>query len=62
MHLQAAVPNGWRVEYHYVMWKCGDILFDGTIDPEGGWVTMPDTPGLGLEPKWDALKEYEEKV
>ena len=60
MHLQAAMANGWRIEYHYVMWKCGDMLFDGTVGPDKGWTTMPETPGLGLEPKWDAFKEYEE--
>jgi L-rhamnonate dehydratase len=60
MHLQAAMANGWRVEYHYVMWKAGDILFDGTIGPNKGSVTLSERPGLGLEPKWDALKEYQE--
>ena len=60
MHLQAAVPNGWRIEYHYVMWKCGEILFDGCVGPQQGWTTMPLTPGLGLIPKWDALNEFEE--
>jgi hypothetical protein len=24
-------------------------------------VTLPETPGLGLEPRFDALKEYEEE-
>ncbi len=60
MHLQAAVPHGWRIEYHYVMWKCGDMLFNGTVGPERGWTTMPERPGLGLEPNWDALKEWQE--
>jgi L-alanine-DL-glutamate epimerase-like enolase superfamily enzyme len=26
-----------------------------------GWVTLSETPGLGLEPRFDALKEFEEK-
>ena len=60
MQLQAAVPNGWRIEYHYVMWKCGEMVFDGCVGPQQGWTTMPDTPGLGLEPKWDALAEWRE--
>ncbi len=60
MHLQAAMANGWRVEYHYVMWKAGDTLFEGTIGPDKGTVTLSERPGLGLEPKWDALKEYQE--
>ena len=60
MHLPAAMANGWRVEYHYVMWKVGDTLFEGTIGPDKGMVTLSERPGLGLEPKWDALKEYQE--
>ena len=60
MHLQAAVANGWRVEYHYVMWKCADLIFDGTVDPQRGWATLPEEPGLGLEPKWEALAEWQE--
>ena len=60
MHLQAAMANGWRVEYHYVMWKYGEMLFDGTAGPERGWVTLPERPGLGLEPRWDALSEWQE--
>ncbi len=60
MHLQAAVPNGWRVEYHYVMWKCGEMVFDGCVGPRQGRTTMPESPGLGLEPRWDALAEWEE--
>jgi len=60
MHLQAAMANGWRVEYHYVMWKCGEMIFNGCIGPDKGWTTMSETPGLGLEPRWDALKEWQE--
>ena len=25
-----------------------------------GWTIMPEASGLGLDPKWDALKEYQE--
>jgi L-alanine-DL-glutamate epimerase-like enolase superfamily enzyme len=41
------------------MWKAGDILFDATIGPDKGTVTLSKRSGLGLEPKWDALKEYQ---
>ena len=61
MHFFAAVPNGWRVEFHYVMWKVGETIYQNPPVPARGWVTLREDPGLGLEPRWDALKEYEEK-
>jgi len=60
MHLQAAVANGWRVEFHYLMWKVGDTIYKDPPGPEKGWVTLTEQPGLGLEPKEDVLKEYQE--
>ncbi|HWX76098.1 MAG TPA: mandelate racemase/muconate lactonizing enzyme family protein [Candidatus Acidoferrales bacterium] len=61
MHLQAAMANGWRVEFHLDMWKVGEAIYKDPPAPDHGWVTLTETPGLGLEPRWDALKEYEEK-
>ena len=61
MHLQAAVANGWRVEFHFEMWGIGDKVYKEPPAPVNGWVTLPETPGLGLEPRFDALNEYEEK-
>jgi L-alanine-DL-glutamate epimerase-like enolase superfamily enzyme len=61
MHLQAAMANGWRVEFHFEMWGVGDRIYKEPPAPEQGWVKLPETPGLGLEPRWDALNEYEEK-
>lgn len=61
-HLQAAVPNGWRVEYHVPMWITGDTFFKGAPQPERGTVTLSDKPGLGFDPNDAALKEYEEKA
>lgn len=58
MHLQAAASNGWRVEFHYLMWMTGNILYKNPPQPEKGFVTLTEQPGLGLEPKVDALKEY----
>jgi L-alanine-DL-glutamate epimerase-like enolase superfamily enzyme len=57
-HLMGAVANGWRVEFHMIMWFVGDTIFDGAPRPEAGWVTLPERPGLGFEPKEDALREY----
>jgi L-rhamnonate dehydratase len=61
MHLQAAAANGWRVEFHYTMWKAGETIFKDPPKPEKGWVTLTEQPGLGLEPKEDVLEEYLEK-
>ncbi|MDQ1280256.1 MAG: Mandelate racemase/muconate lactonizing protein [Thermoproteota archaeon] len=59
-HLQAAMSNGWRVEFHYLMWKVGEIIYKDIPKPERGWVTLTEKPGLGLEPKTEVLKEYQE--
>jgi len=61
MHLHAAMSNGWRVEFHFEMWGVGDKIYKEPPAPHDGWVTLAETPGLALEPRWDALKEYEEK-
>jgi len=61
MHLQAAMANGWRVEFHVDMWKVGEAIYQNPPAPDHGWVTLAETPGLGLEPRLEALKEYEEK-
>lgn len=58
MHLQAAVSNGWRVEFHYLMWKVGETIYKSTPEPKEGFVTLSEEPGLGLEPKREVLKEY----
>lgn len=59
-HLHAAMANGWRVEFHFEMWGVGDRIYQEPPAPVNGWVTLPETPGLGLEPRWEALQEYEE--
>lgn len=56
-HLIAGVANGWRVEFHVPMWVTGEIIFRDPPKPVRGTVTLPDRPGLGLEPNEDALRE-----
>jgi L-alanine-DL-glutamate epimerase-like enolase superfamily enzyme len=60
MHLQAAMANGWRVEFHYPMWKAGEMIYKDPPGPHGGATTLTEKPGLGLEPRFDALAEYQE--
>lgn len=56
-HLIAAVANGWRVEFHYLMWMTGNMIYQDPPQPEAGWVTLPERPGLGLEPKEEVLRD-----
>ncbi len=58
MHLQAAASNGWRVEFHYLMWQTGNIIYRNPPQPVKGNVTLTEDPGLGLEPNREALNEY----
>jgi L-rhamnonate dehydratase len=58
MHFQAAVSNGWRVEFHYLMWKVGDKIYKNPPQPVKGFVTLTEEPGLGLEPQGEALEEF----
>lgn len=57
-HLMAAVPNGWRVEFHLIMWLAGNTIFQDPPQPQAGWVTLPERPGLGLEPNETALAQH----
>ena len=55
--LHAAVANGWRVEFHVAMWRAGELIWEAPPPPVDGWVTLGDAPGLGLEPREDALRD-----
>ena len=57
MHLLAGVMNGGPVEFHYGMWMTGKHFFDGTPDPVNGKMRIPDRPGLGFTPNYDALED-----
>ena len=61
LHLQAAVPNGWRAEFHVNNWLTWNVLYKEVPEPVDGWVTLSERPGLGLELKTDAVKEYRTK-
>jgi L-rhamnonate dehydratase len=61
IHLHAAVPNGWRAEIHVNNWLTANIVYKDLPGPVGGWVTLPEKPGLGLEINEDAVKEFRAK-
>jgi L-rhamnonate dehydratase len=58
LHLHGAVPNGWRTEFRVPNWLAANIIYKDPPNPENGWVTLSDRPGLGLEPNEDVVKEY----
>lgn len=58
LHLHAAVPNGWRAEFHVNNWMVTDLLYKDPPGPVNGWVTLTEAPGLGMELNEDAVKEY----
>ncbi|MDP2949379.1 MAG: mandelate racemase/muconate lactonizing enzyme family protein [Chloroflexota bacterium] len=62
MHLQAGMSNGWRVEFHYLSWMMYESVYQSVPKPVKGWVTVPETPGLGLDPKPGIIKEYRTPV
>jgi L-alanine-DL-glutamate epimerase-like enolase superfamily enzyme len=57
MHLQAAMANGWRVEFHLGMSYIEDLMFVDPPQPKDDIVRIPTAPGLGLEVRWDFLEE-----
>jgi L-alanine-DL-glutamate epimerase-like enolase superfamily enzyme len=61
IHLLAAVPNGWRAEVRVPNWLAADVVFKDAPKPVNGWVTLSEKPGLGLEIKEEAAKEFRVK-
>ncbi len=61
LHLQAAVPNGWRNEIHVTNWLTSNLIYNSVPGSVNGWVTLTERPGLGLELNADAVAEYRSK-
>jgi L-rhamnonate dehydratase len=57
MHLQAGLANGGLVEMHYLADELYKQIYRGLPTPKDGWLTLPDTPGLGFEPDHDAIRD-----
>ncbi len=57
MHLHAGLANGGLIEMHYLAIECCKQIFDGLPEPENGWLTLPDKPGLGFSINEGAVKE-----
>lgn len=57
MHLHAGLAHGGFIEYHHVAVLMSERLFSDLPVPERGWLTLPERPGLGFTPNWDAIAE-----
>ncbi len=61
-HVGAAVPNLRHVEYFHDHQRIERLLFDGTLDPQGGaLVPDPGQPGLGLRLRTADAERYRRK-
>jgi len=63
LHAQVAVavPNLRHLEYFHDHQRIERMMFDGTLDPDGGVLTPdPDRPGLGLELRSADAERYRE--
>ena len=57
MHLHAGVANGGMVEFHYVAVQMLRQIYDDLPEPQNGWLTLSDRPGLGFAPDPERVKE-----
>ncbi len=57
MHLQAGAMNGTMLEYQLNSARACEMLFDGWPETKQGLLNLPDTPGLGFEPKPGVIAE-----
>ena len=44
---------------HYLAVELCRQIYRGLPEPEDGWLTLPDAPGLGFEPDRDAIRDRE---
>ncbi|MDP2949371.1 MAG: mandelate racemase/muconate lactonizing enzyme family protein [Chloroflexota bacterium] len=58
IHLQAGMPNGWLLEFHWHNWQTYEAVFQDMPRPREGWTAPLNRPGLGLDPKPGIIKEY----
>ena len=56
-HLHAGLAHGGLVEYHYPAVKVCEASYGPLPAPAGGWLELPDTPGLGIAPDTARVKE-----
>jgi galactonate dehydratase len=58
MHLAAAIPNFHILEQMEPQREFRDRASTAPVRFEGGYFLLPESPGLGVEPNLDALREH----
>jgi L-rhamnonate dehydratase len=58
MHLQAGLQHGTNLEYQVNSVNACRNIFRNLPALEDGFIPLPHTPGLGLEPDREAIREY----
>ena len=56
LHLLAALTEEARFEYFYLWAEAG--LYGSALQPQGGELSVPRAPGLGVEPDPDVIRRY----
>jgi L-alanine-DL-glutamate epimerase-like enolase superfamily enzyme len=56
--LHAGLQHGGLVEYHFHKWMAYNAIFKTVPQPENGWLTVSQEPGLGLDPKDGLIAEF----
>jgi L-rhamnonate dehydratase len=59
MHLHGGVANGGLVECHFLSIESCKRIFKSLPEQENGWLTLPENPGVGLEPDLNAVHDLE---
>ena len=58
MHLAAAYPNALYLERLFMFEEVVRSVYLDAPEPEGGFITVPETPGLGLRLNMDYIREF----
>lgn len=62
VHAMAGLMNGTMVELHLGTTHLEKVAFKDAPQPDGNRLKVPEKPGLGFEPDWDALKDVKVKA
>jgi len=58
VHVHAGLANGGQLEWHASWMELCRKIYRNIPDPVNGTLTVPDAPGLGIEPDRDAIRAF----